>query len=167
LHVGEKIKEIRLKKGMKQSDLAEKSRISRVAIGNYERNDRQPGTEQIVRIASALEVSPVDLMGWDYWDVKYPDVAVKNSEDQAMLNYLKLLGFAVEYEVTKWHYEDEVDDSGKVIGKSQVEDEGVHILIKNGHSATFSQEDLDDLQSATKEVIEGKFYKKVLQNDKK
>lgn len=40
--IGEKIKELRINKGLKQSELAEKAGVSRVAIGNYERNARQP-----------------------------------------------------------------------------------------------------------------------------
>lgn len=72
--IGEKIKEIRLNRGLKQSDLAEKSGLSRVAIGNYERNDRTPGTEQVERLAAALGVSPVDLIGWGYYDAKSPEI---------------------------------------------------------------------------------------------
>ena len=61
--INEKIREIRLSKSMKQSDLAEKSGISRVAIGNYERGDRQPNIEVLINIAEALGVGIGELIG--------------------------------------------------------------------------------------------------------
>jgi len=65
LDVGEKIKKTRLLKNMKQADLAEKAEISRVAIGNYERNERTPTVDVIERIARALDVDPNYLMDWE------------------------------------------------------------------------------------------------------
>lgn len=62
MNIGEKIKEIRLAKGMKQSDLAEKAGISRVAIGNYERGDRQPNIDILSKIATALDLDISDLV---------------------------------------------------------------------------------------------------------
>lgn len=61
MNIGENIKRIRLEKGWKQSDLAEKSNISRVAIGNYERGDRMPNIEILNKIAEALNVTLDDL----------------------------------------------------------------------------------------------------------
>ena len=48
-------------------------------------------------------------------------------------------------------------------------DEYDHVLIqdKHGNSAFFTREEFDELQSMTKEIIEGAFYKKVLQQDSK
>lgn len=65
MNVGDKIKEFRLEKNMKQSDLADKAEISRVAVGNYERNERQPTIDIAVRIAKALDVSITELVDWD------------------------------------------------------------------------------------------------------
>jgi transcriptional regulator with XRE-family HTH domain len=98
--VGEKIKQFRLNKGMKQSDLAEKSGVSRVAIGNYERNDRSPGMEQIEAIAKALEINPIDLMGWDE-----NELSKKISDDLAFETYLSKIGFVItiDSEVLEWH----------------------------------------------------------------
>lgn len=55
--IGEKIKQLRIEKGLKQSELAEKAGISRVSVGFYERNERQPTIEIAIRIAHALGVS--------------------------------------------------------------------------------------------------------------
>lgn len=63
MEIGEKIKKIRLEKNMKQSDLAKEANISRVAVGNYERGDRQPNIEILTKIAAALNVEVNDLIG--------------------------------------------------------------------------------------------------------
>lgn len=68
MNIGERIKQIRIKKHLKQSELAEKSGLSRVAIGNYERGDRNPNVETLNKIADALEVS-LPILLWD--DTKF------------------------------------------------------------------------------------------------
>lgn len=65
MDIGERIKKIRTDKKMKQSDLAEKSGLSRVAIGNYERGDRTPNIETLKKIADALDTALVDIIGMD------------------------------------------------------------------------------------------------------
>lgn len=59
--LGNKIKKLRIAKGMSQDELAKKSGISRVAIGNYERGDRVPKIDVLSKIAVALEVSLSEL----------------------------------------------------------------------------------------------------------
>lgn len=73
--IGERIKELRLKQNLKQSDLAEKAQISRVAIGNYERGDRIPNADILQSIANALGVSINDLM--DFGELKKEVSSVK------------------------------------------------------------------------------------------
>ena len=59
---GEKIKSLRREKGLNQSELAEMANISRIAVGNYERGNRQPNIDIMKRIAAVLEVSANDLL---------------------------------------------------------------------------------------------------------
>ncbi|SHI92598.1 helix-turn-helix domain-containing protein [Parasporobacterium paucivorans] len=88
MNLGEKIKTIRLYKGMKQSELADKASISRVSIGNYERGDRIPSTEILFKIAAALEVPVWDLLGID----KQQAINEIDSPDENNgLNYKSLL----------------------------------------------------------------------------
>jgi len=61
--IGDNIKKLRSSKGWKQSDLAEKTGISSVSIGNYERNDRVPPVDLAKKIAVALGVSLDLLLG--------------------------------------------------------------------------------------------------------
>lgn len=76
--VGQNIRELRLLRKLKQSDLSEMTGISRVTLGNYERGDRIPNTDAIVKIAKALMVSTSDLLPLlpqkdiEKWDKKRP-----------------------------------------------------------------------------------------------
>lgn len=72
--VGENIKQIRKQKGLTQKSLGELLSISEGMIRQYELGIRKPKIETIEKIASALQISPFELMGYDYWDEKYsPD----------------------------------------------------------------------------------------------
>ena len=129
--IGEKIKEIRLNRGLKQSDLAEKSGLSRVAIGNYERNDRTPGTEQVERIAHALGVSPVDLVGWDYFDSKVDTIKLSKEVEEIRLfeSYLSSLGYVV-----------------------QTMPDGERSITKGKMTAKFNQTEFNELQAKFSEL---------------
>lgn len=62
MNVGSKIKELRLKQNLKQSELAEKAEISRVTLGNYERGTRVPHIVNLKKIANALNVNVNELI---------------------------------------------------------------------------------------------------------
>lgn len=64
MNIGEKIKELRLKQGLKQSDLAKKAEISRVTLGNYERGERDPHLINLKKIANALNI-PINELIYD------------------------------------------------------------------------------------------------------
>lgn len=94
---GERMKQIRQNKGMTQNQLAVKANISRVAIGNYERGDRQPNIDITKKIADALGVPVADLAGWSAFDEQYShladevkllDLAKKIDENTFKLNEL-------------------------------------------------------------------------------
>jgi transcriptional regulator with XRE-family HTH domain len=68
--IGQRIKLFREQAGLKQSDVADQSGISRVAIGNYERGDRIPSVEIAKKIADVFGISVNELL--------YPDEAVSN-----------------------------------------------------------------------------------------
>lgn len=60
--LGTNIKKLRLENNLKQSELAEMAKISRVAIGNYERGTREPTASVLNKIATALGVTINDLI---------------------------------------------------------------------------------------------------------
>lgn len=63
--IGQRIKFYRFARHLTQEELAAASGLSRVAIGNYERGDREPGIGAIEKLAKALGCSPSVLVGWE------------------------------------------------------------------------------------------------------
>jgi len=55
--IGNRIVELRKKKGWSQTELAKQVDASREAIGKYERDEAQPSVETAKKIADALEVT--------------------------------------------------------------------------------------------------------------
>jgi transcriptional regulator with XRE-family HTH domain len=58
-----RLKNIRIEKGLKREELAQKIDSSAAIIGRYERGDRTPSIEIAQKIANALEVSLDYLIG--------------------------------------------------------------------------------------------------------
>ena len=59
---GKNVKLFRLELGISQEDLALRSHLHRTYIGSVERGERNISLENIVCIASALQVSPCELL---------------------------------------------------------------------------------------------------------
>ena len=59
---GEKIKEIRVEKGLSQEELASLCRLHRTYISDIERGGRNVSIENIEKIANALEINPSELL---------------------------------------------------------------------------------------------------------
>jgi transcriptional regulator with XRE-family HTH domain len=65
LTAGEKIRMFRVAKGMTQQDVAKAMGVSYQNISQYERGVRKPKMSMIRRIASALSVDALEIMGTD------------------------------------------------------------------------------------------------------
>ena len=63
MNIGNIISQSRDKNNFSQSDLAEKSNVSRVMIGKYERGEAVPSIDAAKKIADALNVSLDFLVG--------------------------------------------------------------------------------------------------------
>lgn len=85
----------------------------------------------------------------------------------AVLKYLEEMGFTVSGRILKSHCEDQINKSGQIIGQAEIADEIGTVLSKDGHTATFTGAEFEELQAVAKEAIEGRFYKKVLEQQKK
>ena len=68
LNIGQKIKELRLKKGITQEALAEKMGVSCPAVSKWERGETYPDITMLIPLASYFGVSTDDLLG-----VRNPD----------------------------------------------------------------------------------------------
>lgn len=66
--IGQNIKRIRKEKKVSQEELKQKTGIAVETISRWEHDRFKPNIKQVERIATALEVTPFDIMGFDYWD---------------------------------------------------------------------------------------------------
>lgn len=68
IKVGERIKQLRMEKGIKQKDMAEKLGVRISTYSNYENGHREPELDILKNISSILSVSLDDLLGLDGGD---------------------------------------------------------------------------------------------------
>ena len=87
LEIGETIKELRKSANLTQKELAKLSGIAEITIRKYENNDRNPKKEQIEKIAKALNVTPFEIAGFDYWDDSHD--LIKLSNESMLLDYIE------------------------------------------------------------------------------
>lgn len=59
-----KLKEIRIRKGLLQKDIARILGVKQVAASRYERETRKLDQDQIIKLSLALEVTPDELLGF-------------------------------------------------------------------------------------------------------
>lgn len=149
---GKRLIAARKKKNITQKHLSEILNITPTRLNYWEKDKRKPDIEMIKRIANALGVQTDELLGLG--------IAEEINHSHLIEEYFNSLGFSIEYQVTKWHYEDVIDEPNI---REQIVDDAVYILTKDEHSASFTIKEFEELQSDAKEVIEGRFYKKVIQ----
>lgn len=165
--IGRKIRQARKKVGLKQWELAKKIGVSESRISQYENGTQNPRVDTLQKIAEGLGITPVDIIGMEWFDMQLGPEKLEElreaSKDSSIDSYLKSLGFTVNYLPIKCH-DEEVDDSGHI---ASIPDEWGTVLSKDGHTATFTKIEFEELQAGAKEAIEGRFYKKVLKQQKK
>lgn len=114
--VGERIRAARKAKKMTQAQLGQACDpvIAEPTIRRYELGKLNPKRETIEKIAHALEINPLELMGYGslptdrspIYDEKGEKVGERihsgeNKDDEAVTNYLNNLGFSIEYYITE------------------------------------------------------------------
>ena len=161
--IGEKIKTVRKANKLTQPAFASLLGKSVRMVQKYESNEVTPSVEQIERIAKELGTTPFELMGWGYFDVKNPHAKEQFEQDTQFEKYLESLGYTVEHEVSEWHYEEMADDSGEIMGRGQVADDYATTLSKDKETVKFSAVEYEELRSGTRDVIETRFYKKLIE----
>ena len=156
----ERVQEVRKRLGMTLEKFGKRLGVTKVAISNIEKGHRNVTEQMRKSICREYNVNELWLMSGQ--GEMFVADEVKHLE--IIENYFKSLGFSMEYNVTKWHFEnpDEPDPAERV----QIPDEAVYILTKGGESAVFTPEEFEELQDRARETIEGIFYKKVVQKNK-
>ncbi|WP_421977253.1 helix-turn-helix domain-containing protein [Roseivirga seohaensis] len=79
------IADLRTKKGMSQTDLANNSGVSRVMIGKYERGEASPSIEAAKKIADAFGVS-LDYLVGEGLNSTFDKKTVKRIEEIGLLD---------------------------------------------------------------------------------
>lgn len=147
--IGEQIRQHRKIKGLTQEELAKESGLSTMSIRRYESGDRIAPQEALSKIAKALGVHLRDLADtsiWEEFDKEYPDAGENAARFEAVSAYLKEMGFWIDFTPE--------DEDGENYAAE---------LKKDGYTATFTKAEFEAMQAGAKEAIEGRFYKKVLE----
>lgn len=77
MKVGERIREFRKAKGFTQDELASKLGISQQMIAQYENSRRTPKVESLKKIATALDVSVLSLLGFSLEDIPTDELLIE------------------------------------------------------------------------------------------
>ena len=140
MEIGIKIREARKAANLTQKQLAEKSGIIETTIRKYEIGKQNPKFENVEKIAAALEISPSELMPNKKWQGLEEQERVIR-EYFAFEEFLKKLGYSVSAK-----HEALADTT----------------LTKDGKAAIFNHDEYMELQNALNDVIETRFYKKIM-----
>lgn len=70
IKIGSRIKNLRIRKGISQKDMAEMLDIPRSTYSNYENDNREPSIETLEKIASILGINTSDLIGTQITDMQ-------------------------------------------------------------------------------------------------
>jgi transcriptional regulator with XRE-family HTH domain len=63
VHVGNRLKELRIRRAMTQDELAEAAGIGKNTVNRIERNHTEPRPPTLRKLADALRVDPAELIG--------------------------------------------------------------------------------------------------------
>lgn len=137
--IGKKIKQYRKGK-MTQQELANLIGRTESSIRKYEKGLVTIPLDVLGKIASILDVTVFQLMGNEYFDVNYPDMANQSKEYEGFLDYLQSLGYAVNQ-----------INAGDTYSLE---------LTKEDITTTLEQAEFEQLQGETKDSIAFKLWQK-------
>ncbi|MBU5432629.1 helix-turn-helix domain-containing protein [Intestinimonas sp. MSJ-38] len=145
MSVGDNIRRIRKEKGLTQAALANALNVSQQMIGQFE-NGKNPKLETIEKIATALGVTAFDLMGIEYFDLKYPNAGKQYAEYSSFQSYLSSLGYIIKEKPERYDAEGLISCS--------------YVVSGNGVSVVLSNEEYNQLQSSAGDLIFSFLWKK-------
>ena len=159
MSIGDRIKEARKKAGLTQVELSERIGVRHSAIHKYETGivENIP-VSKLNKIASALDVTPAYLMGWEVHDFKKNGLTMTDEE-----------GNFITGETSKWILEEnntiqcdllpaEFNDFSIFIGKmgySITLENDMYFLINGDKRIKITPDDLKTLVRTSKAMIRG------------
>ncbi len=78
-----KLKEIRIKKGLLQRDIANILGVTQSAASLYELEERKLNQDQIIKLCLELDVTPDELLGFKEAYEKYVDYLISMTKDNS------------------------------------------------------------------------------------
>lgn len=157
----ERLAELRSKTGLSQKDFANKHDIEPSKYNKWENGKAVPDLTTICNLADIFDVSVDYLVGNSIYKKMLNEQKIR--DELSFFSFLSSVGYAlVEPQVSKWHYGEAVDEHGN---KEQIVDEWLYSLIKNGETVSFTQSEYEEMQNAVKDVIDTRFYKKLMKGD--
>ncbi|MCI8388985.1 MAG: helix-turn-helix transcriptional regulator [Clostridiales bacterium] len=116
--LSERLKTLRKKKGITQTQLAEEFHISAGTVGNWETGNREPDYETLLKLAKYFEVTVDYLLGNDEIK-KSPTVDSTTEEDEELIEYLEELKNRPEmrmlFSLSKGATKKDVEDAVRII----------------------------------------------------
>jgi transcriptional regulator with XRE-family HTH domain len=82
LHIVDKMKSVRIYKGISQMELSLRSNLSQSFIANIEKGKKEPSVLTLIKIADALEVNPKDF---------FPEPINSNTKEETKEKIHKLI----------------------------------------------------------------------------
>ena len=166
--IGKKIKQYRKGK-MTQQELALKIGKTESSVRKYEKGLVTIPLDVLEEIASALGITAFDLMGVEYWDKKYPEIADRSKEYKGFIDYLDSLGYLVGdvYIDTQTPIENfKKDEKMELLSEKYIElgfvPAQTHLLelAKNGKILQLGDDEFEELLNFTKDMIAFKLWQK-------
>jgi len=62
VHIGDRLRDLRVRRALRQEDLAELAGVGKNTVNRIERNTTEPHMTTIRKLARALEVDPAELV---------------------------------------------------------------------------------------------------------
>ncbi len=130
--LGDRIKECRQSLGLSQTELAHQLHCTQAALSQYEKGNREPGFQELVKIASTLNTSTDYLLGVTH--IKTGDANIK-----LIGNYLGLTEEAISIlHDSYWDYKEKLEkdyiqnevllNSGAIPGDESYDEDFQHVL---------------------------------------
>ena len=172
MSLGEQIRKARQRYGFSQDELAKKAGISRVSIGNYERDTRTPKSDVLQKIAAALRTSTDYLLEkTPYFDSDYAlDAVFKEYPpsfelDTELESFLDEIGFVCYSSIFDFDFAPEDIPGQENLSKLKKIEEWkdpqkrYFVIEHNNKRYKVQEEDLRQFQENIYKSIEFEFFK--------